>query len=411
VTEGRPAGVVGYLVPEFPGQTHVWIWRELVHMREWGVTVRLFSTRPPDKVSAARHAFAQQARSETTYVWPRPIRSILGALVWAVATRPRGLARAATIPLGLDGTSLRQRLASLPLIAAACVFSREAATHQISHVHVHSAGRSAVIAMMAHRLVAVPYSIALSAHLDWWGGGMRAKLTNADFVLVNARWLRDAIFETFPEIPRSKVAIAHPGVDIERWTPGTTSRDDSSFRLVTVARVHHGKGHDLVIQAVARLRASRRDVQLTIAGGGPATEWLKSIIGELGLGEAVRFSGSLSEDDVMTLLRASDAFVLASRFEALGVVFMEAMAVGLPVVGTDVGGVSEVITHEYDGVLVPPEDPDAIADAITRLMDDEALRTRFARNARASVVDRFDSRVGARVFYERLFGEPPPAQP
>jgi colanic acid/amylovoran biosynthesis glycosyltransferase len=180
---------------------------------------------------------------------------------------------------------------------------------------------------------------------------------------------------------------------------------------VTVGRVHHGKGHDVTIRSVARLRERGRDVRLTIAGAGPELRSLQRLVDELHLGGAVEFVGSASEDEVITLLRTADAFVLASRFEALGVAYMEAMALGIPTIGTDAGGVGEVITHGHDGLLVPPNDEERLAAAISRLMDDPESRRRLARNGRQTIVDRFDSRIGAAKLYERLFGSAPPPTP
>jgi glycosyltransferase involved in cell wall biosynthesis len=180
---------------------------------------------------------------------------------------------------------------------------------------------------------------------------------------------------------------------------------------VTVARLYRGKGHDTTIRAIARLRDSSRSVRLEIVGGGPELASLQSLVEQLQLEAEVEFSGSVSENEVMALLRAADAFVLASRFEPLGVAYMEAMALGLPTVGTDAGGVGEIITHNHDGLLVPPEDDERLAAAIARLMDDPGLRRRIGKNARQTIVDRFDSRIGAAVLYERLFGMTPPPAP
>lgn len=405
--EMTPAGPIAYLAPEFPGQTHIWIWREVVHMREWRVDIRLFSTRPPQNQTAARHAFAEPARAETTYLWPRPISSIVAAVAWAAFRQPRQLLRATAIVLTLDGLSLRARAETVPLIAAACVFAREAAAQGIRHVHLHSAGRSAVIAMMTRRLIGIPYSIALNSHLDWWGGGMASKLGHSEFTAVNAEWLLDQVRKDYPHLRPSQVFLARPGVDTRAWVPATKA-DHSSFELVSVARVQHGKGHDITIRAVALLRNSGRNVRLRIVGGGPERTALQKLTEQLGIEGAVEFTGSVSENEVITFLRAADAFVLASHFEGLGVAYMEAMALGLPTIGADAGGVGEIITHERDGLLVPPEDDERVAAAVARLMDDPELRRRLGTNARRTIVERFDSRIGAARLYERLFGTPPP---
>ena len=165
------------------------------------------------------------------------------------------------------------------------------------------------------------------------------------------------------------------------------------------------------MRAVARLRSAGRDVRLSIIGGGPEQAALQELRGQLGLDGSVEFTGSLSEEDIIARLRSADAFVLASRSEPLGVAYMEAMALGLPTIGTDAGGVGEIITHDRDGILVPPNDEEHLAAAVARLMDDPELRERLGSNARRTIVERFDSRIGAATLYERLFGASPPWSP
>jgi hypothetical protein len=119
----KPPGPLGYLMPEFQGQTHIWFDRELSHMREFNVDVRLFSTRPPPEESAARHAFAERARRETTYLWPRPMRSILSAVAWRWS--PALVVWCAPQPTQrlFDGMSLRERASALTLLFPRPAFS------------------------------------------------------------------------------------------------------------------------------------------------------------------------------------------------------------------------------------------------------------------------------------------------
>lgn len=403
-----PPGPIGYLVPEFPGQTNIWIWREVVHMREWGVDIRLFSTRPPDSENAARHAFAEGARNETTYLWPRPLGSILASVAWAVFTRPRRLMRAAAIPLAFRSMSLRDRLTTIPLIGAACILSRDALAEGIRHVHLHSAGRSAVVAMMTRRLASIPYSMTLNADIEGWGGGMASKFGDAEFTVGITERLCSQVRRDYPSLRPSQVLLGRIGVDTRRWEPGQPHTAGETFELVTVARLNVAKGHDVTMRALARLRGSGRSVRLSIVGAGPEQSALEDLRTRLELDDIVHLAGSLSEDDVIRRLRSADAFVLASRSEPLGVAYMEAMALGLPTIGTDAGGVGEIITDGHDGLLVPPEDDERLAAAIARLQDDSELRKRLGRNARQTIVDRFDSRIGAATLYERIFGVAPP---
>jgi glycosyltransferase involved in cell wall biosynthesis len=400
-------GPIGYLVPEFPGQTNIWIWREIVHMREWGVDIRLFSTRPPDRDSAARHAFAEDAGNETTYLWPRSLGSILGSVAWAVFTRPRRLMRAAALPLAFRSMPLRERLTTIPLLGAACIFARDALEQGIRHVHLHSAGRSAVLAMMMRRLAGIPYSMTLNADIEGWGGGMASKFGDAEFTVGITERLCSQVRSGYPDLSPSQLLLGRIGVDTRRWEQGKPHTAGETFELVTVARLNAAKGHDVTMRAVVRLRRSGRNLRLALVGAGPEQSALEDLRTQLQLDDVVELAGSLSEDDVIRRLRRADAFVLASRSEPLGVAYMEAMALGLPTIGTDAGGVGEIITDGHDGLLVPPEDDDRLAAAIARLQDDPELRKRLGRNARQTIVDQFDSRIGAATLYERLFGVAP----
>jgi colanic acid/amylovoran biosynthesis glycosyltransferase len=111
---------------------------------------------------------------------------------------------------------------------------------------------------------------------------------------------------------------------------------------------------------------------------------------------------SLSEDEIIARLPAANAFVLASRSDPRPVVVMEALALGIPVVGTDAGGIPEIITTGRNGLVVPAEDDERLAEAIARLMDDPELRRRLGTNARQTAIRRFDSRIGAASLYEHL---------
>ena len=160
-------GPIAYLIPEFPGQTHIFIWREVTHLREWDVDIRIFLTRPPDSEAAGRHAFAELARKDglplATSAPVGPCRDRMGGVYSAARPRP-----GRNDVLALDKMSRRQRAATAPLIGIACVFSRQAVAQGITHVHLHSAARAAIVAMMARRLIGLRFSLTL--HGTWTGG-------------------------------------------------------------------------------------------------------------------------------------------------------------------------------------------------------------------------------------------------
>jgi glycosyltransferase involved in cell wall biosynthesis len=158
----------------------------------------------------------------------------------------------------------------------------------------------------------------------------------------------------------------------------------------TVANFRAQKDYPNLL-AAARLLADRRvPVRIVAVGQGPQEEETRALHAALGLGDRVILTGR--RDDAVAVMAACDAFVMASNNEGLPVAIMEALALGLPVVSTAVGGIPEAITDGTDGILVPARDPEALATALTRIVEDPALRARLAAGA-AAAGDRYDIRT------------------
>jgi glycosyltransferase involved in cell wall biosynthesis len=143
--------------------------------------------------------------------------------------------------------------------------------------------------------------------------------------------------------------------------------------------------------------AATPGVLLVIAGDGPERERLERRAGELDLDSRVRFLGSVSRDEVLGVFRAADASLLSSSWENFPHSVVEALAVGTPVIATDVGGVSEVLRDGENGLLVRPGDPVALAEAIRRFFADDELRRRLADAAPASVAGHTEEAVFTRI--------------
>jgi len=403
---------IGYIIPEFPGQTHIWMWREISHMREWGVPLTIFSTRRPPAQVRARHAFADAAEAETIYLWPAPMGRAIASLLWAIVRHPIGFIKAAWMGVTLPVDNRPATKSVLPLLVPAAMLAHECARRDISRLHSHTCSNSAVLCMMVKRILGIPFSMTLNANIEWWGGAMAEKFADADFTIAITQWLLDEMRRDYPGLKPSQALLGRIGVDTRQWVPatqyGSNGQAPGAIRLMTVGRLDTCKGHDDLLRAVKLLVDSGKDVSLRIAGAGPEREALEQLRAELGLTDRVQFMGSLPENRVIEELKAADLFVLASHAEPLGVVFMEAMALAVPTIGTAAGGVGEIISNGSDGLLVPPKNPAALSVAIATLMSDLARRKRLGEAGREKIVREFDSRIGAATLYERLIGEPSP---
>jgi glycosyltransferase involved in cell wall biosynthesis len=177
--------------------------------------------------------------------------------------------------------------------------------------------------------------------------------------------------------------------------------------LVHVGRFAPPKNHALLVQAFAQVH-SDAPLYLLLVGGGELESAVREQVAGLGLQERVRFLGTRA--DVADILRASDVFVLSSRWEGNPMSVMEAMAAGLPVVSTAVGGVPELVREGETGLLVPSEDAGALAQALQALVDDPAQRQAMGDAARQRAVARFDIRHTVRRYeqlYEKLLTQRP----
>lgn len=158
-------------------------------------------------------------------------------------------------------------------------------------------------------------------------------------------------------------------------------------RVITVANLRPEKSHETVIAAAAQLAADFPDVQFQIVGDGPRRAELEALVRERNLERTVVFLGH--REDVADLLNAADAFVLPSRSEAFPNGAIEAMAAGLPVVASAVGGLLDLIEPDRTGLLVPPENADALATALRRLFTEPELATRLGESGQTQVRQRY----------------------
>ncbi len=193
------------------------------------------------------------------------------------------------------------------------------------------------------------------------------------------------------------------GVDLERFHPAAVRRyrNPDRIRCLAVARLVERKGLDHLLRAIASLERGR--YELEIVGSGPGEHVLRELVATLGLDGLVTFSGSLDRATVARRFREADLFTLASVEEAFGNVFAEALASGLPIVGTTVGGIPELVKDGVHGHLVPPGDPRALAAAIRKLGENPALRAEMSRRNREHAETTLSwERIGAR--YLSLYG-------
>jgi len=308
-----------------------------------------------------------------------PPRSSAGAMARAAALSPSGAMRASAHARGPGaglGSGFRQA------VSLAGLARRTGA----DLLHAHFAAKACEDAMLASWISGIPftftahgYDVHLQPPSDYGTRGESA----AAVVTVsgdNARVLAGRC-----GVPRDRIHVIPLGVDTDRFKPGGVQEDGL---VVAVMRLHEDKGPDLLLDAAGRLLARGARFCLEILGEGPARADLEKRL-EGPLASRVTLAGWAGEGRILDTLRRASLFVLPSRWESQGVALMEAMACGKAIVATRVGGVPEVTADGKAALLVPPEDPGALAQAIESLLADPARRESLGRAARERVIEAY----------------------
>jgi len=296
--------------------------------------------------------------------------------------------------------------------------ARSASLAEYDVVHVHLGGETVgfclayaltrkmglkprlVLSLYAPRAYAFPRSVgevitALSCH-------------SADLLLALSDFSKRDISRAYRVSP-SKIAVTYAGVDSSfaiqsRHAPREKGQP---FRLMFSGRLngpHEQKGVDVLLKSLPPI-LSRHQVVLDIVGTGPRLDQYRALARKLDVESSVRFLGFLEHDQMPAQYAGADLFVLPSRRESFGLVLAEAMACGLPVVATTAGAIPEVVDDGKTGLLVPPDDPQAFADAVSSLLGDPARMNVLGLRGEERVADHFTwDRVAQRVIegYHRI---------
>ncbi len=414
-----PHGPVVYLTGEYPRATDTFIQREVAALREMGADVRTCSIRRTDPAHHTGPEQREEARN--TFVVLDAARrpaSLLRAHAACLARGPRRYLRALALALRAGAPGAKGFLYQLFYFAEAGVLADRLTRIHAFHLHNHFGNSSCSVAMLASAMAGTPYSYTLHGPAELFEP-MRwridLKIARAAFVACISNFARSQgmLFSDAAHWPRMHVVHCGVAPDLYR---ARGPADAGRQRLLFVGRLAGIKGVPILLEAVATLRERFPAMTLTLIGDGPERGAIEAEAARRGIADHVEFTGYLSQAAVAERLAEADLFVLPSFAEGVPVVLMEAMAAGLPVVATRVGGVAELVEDGVSGVLTAPGDPGALAEGIGRLLDDAGLRARMGRAGRARVEAEFDAHVEAArllalISAYRLGGAPQPVRP
>lgn len=374
---------VGYVVKKFPRLSETFILNEVLGLERHGVELTIASLRLPDE--GRFHAAVAELAADVVYL-PQFGRETVGQAFDDLARYPAATALASARQLAGDR--------SVDLLIQAARLAAVVDARGIGHLHAHFMTGAAHVAYLAHLLTGVPFTVTAHAKdiyrqgVDWRVWSTIAHAAEAIVTVCDANC--DFIEARVPE---ARIVRVYNGVEpLAAGGPGSVAREPNL--VVGVGRLVEKKGFGDLLRALAEPCAAA--ARLVLIGDGDQRAALEAEATRLGLDGRVHFTGALAQHQVHDWMRR--AHVLAApcvrgddgNQDALPTVLLEALAHGLPVVSTPVGGIPEIVDDGVQGLLVPEGDTAALAGAIARLTSDNALWRRCSAAALARAADRFD---------------------
>ena len=417
----QTSGTVAYILKGYPRLSEIFITSEIYRLEQLGVKLCLAVIKPGEDMPANGIFNRIQSRPnylpQTSSLSQTTLRKWLGlhlkdfwpALISVTRQRPSGVMRAASAAFG-QSVRARRKFVAWPrklylkeFLQAVWIAKLLLETKDVRHVHAHFCHGATTVAWLASLITGLPFSFTAHAKDIYCeslnpAGLLRRKMRAARFVVT----CTDANREHLEKVePSADVRCIYHGLNaefVDLLTDATnTPERNKKLRALGVGRLVPKKGFDVLVEACGILKQRGFNFETVIVGEhGEHESELRNQIQVRGLNDEVRFTGPLEQSRLYSEYQNADVFCLPCRVlengdrDGLPNVLMEAMACGLPVITTPVSGIPEIIIDGHNGTLVPPNDAEALANAIQRISSDRLLARNLGRAGRLTVLERFD---------------------
>jgi glycosyltransferase involved in cell wall biosynthesis len=412
MTEENHQRNVAYIVKAWPRLSETFVLNEILSLEQRGLHIRIFSVREPDP--GPSHSKVSQVRAQVTYLaFGAHWKQVIPANFRLFCRRPGRYLRILLQAIAMM-VIRRHRLAPPWHFFEAAYLADMLFRNPPDQLHAHFASTPTLVALYTHRLTGIPYTFTAHAKDIYVSDPdmFRIKLKEAEAVVTCTEYNQRFLSNQYGPLCDGKVRSIYHGLDVSQFHFRLPPNGTSGVPIIlSVARLIEKKGLGDLIAAADILHRRGRDFHVEIIGSGPQREVLRDQAKRLGLADRVRLPGAQAHDAVCAAYQRASVFVLpsviASNGDRDGIpnVLLEAMASGVPVVSTPVSGIPELIESGLDGLLVPPNNPEALAEAIEKLLASHELRNSLARAARAKIESSFSLNASAERLLA-LFGAP-----
>ena len=416
---------IGYILKGYPRTSETFITNEIRLLEKMGVNLSVFSVKKLE--GQKNHAMVKDIKVPVTYLPQADPLSETRFSKWLVDNVPKFSASHAALfrkrPLAYLATLLeclvmsiryRTRFFELPrevfvkeFLQAGFIANAVLEQGRIQHLHAHFCHGSTTITMFASRMSGIPFSFTAHAkdiYLKELNPGrlLQKKMRRAEFLVTCTGANEEHLQKLAPA--GTKIHRIYHGLDTQLFTQ--PRKDELAMPnplpvVLSVGRLVEKKGFDYLIHACALLKERKLHFKCRIVGGGDEayTARLQALIDKLKLAETVELHGAVTQEELRGIYSQATLFALPCLVvdngdrDGIPNVLVEAMAMSVPVVSTDISGIPELISDNVNGLLVPEKNVGAMADAIERLLADTALRRQLAEAGRERVCRDFDSQV------------------
>jgi glycosyltransferase involved in cell wall biosynthesis len=399
---------VAYLLKTFPRLSETFILNEILGLEKLGLGIAIFSLRRP--AAEPVHTDVSKVKSSVTYIpslswrfWPGALSLLVLHHLILLLTETRRYLAATKFYFRAKGSSRFEDFLQAAYLARALRRSK------FTHLHAHFANTPTMVAEVVHRLTDIPFSFTAHAKDIYLTSPaeLTRKIESAACVLTctehNRQYLAGLLGRTVA------VHLAYHGVDVRRF--GARRRFVSTGEpplILSVGRFCEKKGLKYLIGACRRLVDRGYPFRCQIVGYGELQGKLERMIVDLGLQDCVSLPGRMTQDQLAILYQQAMMFVLPCLVtdqgdrDGIPNVLVEAMVSGVPVISTDVSGISELVKHAQNGLLVEQRNAEALADAMELLLLRSDLRRLLAQNGRETVLRRFTLEASAQHVHDIL---------
>lgn len=390
------SNTIAYIVSRFPHLPETFILREMIHLEKLGWKVELYPLilQHQDIVHEEARPWVQRAH---TVPWLS--LALITANLRRLAARPRQY-------ISLFWRVVRENIRSPKFLARALLLFPRAIwmadqleRQGIRHIHAHYATHPALVAWLINQLTGIPYSVTVHAHDIFVEKPMLAtKLHDSVFISSISEFNRNYLTDLLGPWVQEKTQIVRCGIDPSYYQNGkrVVANKTNALEIISVGSLQPYKGHIYLVKACALLKQRDVPFRCRIVGGGDLHAALEHAIQENQLEGLIELMGPRTQDEVSRLLRTANCYVQPSvitstgKMEGIPVALMEAMMSKVPVVATSISGVPELVRPGETGWLVPPENVQALADALCEIHANPAEAERRAELGQKWVLEEFE---------------------